>query len=62
MERKLKCKLCNDIITAKPYQNMVWCKCKSCGLDISGELSRWIGRPENYVDLSDYDKIADTTT
>lgn len=54
MRRRAKCKLCDDIIEALPNHNMVECKCKHIGIDLSGDILRChAGDWKNFIPVDD---------
>lgn len=56
IENKIRCKKCGDIIESKTVHDYVICKCGACAVDGGHAYLRRSGYPENWEDLSVFEK------
>jgi hypothetical protein len=45
---KIKCKKCGDIIEGDGKGTLIWCSCRSIGIDETEWYTRLLGNPEDY--------------
>ena len=53
---KIQCKKCNDIIGSKHVHDFKWCTCKSIAVDGGLEYLRRVGKLEDIIELSEFEK------
>lgn len=53
MKKKLRCKLCGDVIESKHRHDFVWCSCQSCFVDGGDDYFRFGGVKENFEVIED---------
>ena len=53
---KIQCKKCKDIIESKHIHDFKWCDCKSIAVDGGLEYLRRVGKLEDIMELSEFEK------
>ena len=53
---KIQCIKCKDIIESKHIHDFKWCDCKSIAVDGGLEYLRRVGKLEDIIELSEFEK------
>lgn len=53
LKNSIQCRKCGDIIESKYVHDFVYCSCQSVACDGGKSYLRYIGNPEDYIDLSE---------
>ena len=53
--KKIRCKLCGEVIQSKYRWNMVWCRCRALAIDGGSCYTRILGNKEDYEWVTDGD-------
>ena len=54
---RIKCKLCEDIITSEYTHDFKWCKCHSVAVDGGNSYMKRCGELDNMENLSEWEEI-----
>lgn len=53
---KIQCKICKDVIVSEYLHDFKICRCGMCGVDVGRDYLIRMGKKENYIELSEYEK------
>lgn len=53
LKNSIQCRKCGDIIESKHVHDFVYCSCQSVACDGGKSYLRYIGNPEDYIDMSE---------
>lgn len=53
---RIQCRKCKDIITSEGVHDFQICRCGDCGVDGGRDYLKRMGKKEDYIELSKYEK------